>query len=54
MTRDPDFLADAAKSRIEVQPLFGAQIDDLLHEIFSARPQDVESARRMATLKSSP
>jgi len=54
MTRDPDFLADAAKSRIEVQPLVGAQVDDLLEEIFSAPQEDVESARGVVSLKSSP
>lgn len=52
MTRDSDFLADAAKSRIEVQPLFGAQVDGLLEEIFSAPQEDVESARRVVSLKS--
>lgn len=54
MTRDSGFLADAAKSRIDVQPLFGAQIGDLLDQIFSARRQDVDLARSVTSLKRSP
>lgn len=54
MTRDSGFLADAAKSRIDVQPLLGTQVGGLLDEIFSARGEEVEAARRVTSLKSSP
>lgn len=38
--RDPDYLADAAKSQIDVAPVRGADIDKLLAELY-ATPKDV-------------
>ena len=38
--KDPDYLADAQKSRIDVNPVSGAEIDKLLAELY-ATPKDV-------------
>jgi tripartite-type tricarboxylate transporter receptor subunit TctC len=38
--KDPDYLADAKKSRIDVNPVSGADIQKLLAELY-ATPKDV-------------
>ena len=38
--KDPEYLADAKKSRIDVNPVTGAEIDKLLAELY-ATPKDV-------------
>jgi hypothetical protein len=38
--KDPEYLADAKKSRIDVNPVTGPEIDKLLRELY-ATPKDV-------------
>ena len=47
--RDPELLADAAKQGIDIDPLPGRQIDELLAQIY-ATPADVvaKAARAVA------
>jgi tripartite-type tricarboxylate transporter receptor subunit TctC len=46
---DPDFLADAEKSRIDVAPSSGAVVQDVVRKIFAASPQTVERAKAIIT-----
>jgi tripartite-type tricarboxylate transporter receptor subunit TctC len=34
--KDPDFLAEAKKLRLDVDPLSGAQLEELVKELYSA------------------
>jgi tripartite-type tricarboxylate transporter receptor subunit TctC len=45
--RDPDFIAEALKARLEVNPVSGAEIDRLLAEVY-ATPRDVIEKARAA------
>lgn len=40
--KDKDYLADAAKSRVEVDPLTGAEVYKLLHDAFTAPPEIIK------------
>ena len=42
---DPDFLAEAARTRIEIRPVSGAQVQKLVEDIY-AQPADI--ARKTA------
>ena len=46
--KDPEFLAEAAKANIEVNPMDGAAVDDLLGEVY-ASPKDVIAKASRAT-----
>ena len=42
--KDADFLAEAARANLEVEPVSGAQIDELLAKAYSAPPGIVQRA----------
>jgi tripartite-type tricarboxylate transporter receptor subunit TctC len=44
--KDPDFLADAEKNRIEINPVSGAAIDTLIAELYRSPPDIVAEARK--------
>jgi tripartite-type tricarboxylate transporter receptor subunit TctC len=46
--KDPDFLAEAAKLQLEIDPLTGAQISDLLKRAYSAPTPIVARAAQLA------
>ena len=39
--KDKDFLAEADKARIEINPMSGAEIEQLMRQIYSETPADV-------------
>ena len=43
---DPQFLADAEKLRIDVAPLSGAKVQEVVSNLYAARPEVVELARQ--------
>ena len=43
--KDPDFLADAAKQQMEINPVGGAEINTLLARIYAMPPVLIERAR---------
>ena len=43
--RDPDFIAEALKARLEVNPVSGAEIDRLLAEVYATPKDVIEKAR---------
>jgi hypothetical protein len=43
---DPKFLADAKKLRIDVAPLSGARVQEVVRKLFEAPPDIVERARK--------
>ena len=43
--KDPEFLADAAKAGLEVNPVAGAELDRLIGELYATPPDVVEEAR---------
>lgn len=43
--RDPEFLADAAKARLELNPLGGEEVAQNVAEVFELRPQLVEKLK---------
>jgi hypothetical protein len=43
---DPKFLADAAKLRVDVAPLSGARVQEVVRKLFEAPPQIVALARK--------
>lgn len=44
--KDPAFLADAAKAKIDVSPMRGSEISAMLQRIYATPPPIVEAARR--------
>jgi hypothetical protein len=46
-TKDPDYLADAKKMRIDIEPLPGARVQDLIAK-FYATPKNIVSQARNA------
>ena len=44
--KDPAFLADAEKSRIEINPVAGAAIDALVKDLYRTPPDVVAEARK--------
>jgi tripartite-type tricarboxylate transporter receptor subunit TctC len=44
--RDPGFVADAEKQKLELQPVSGEKIQALVERMFTASPEVVEAARR--------
>ena len=44
--KDPGFLADAEKSRIEINPVAGAAIDALVKDLYRTPPDVVAEARK--------
>ena len=45
--KDKDFLADAEKSRIDINPTSGEDVQKLVAEIFAAKPNVVERAKKI-------
>ena len=45
--RDPQFLEDAEKMRIDISPLPGAKVQELVQKLYAA-PQDVVARARQA------
>lgn len=43
---DPEFLADAAKRRMEVQPIGGKELENLVNKMFAASPETVATAKQ--------
>jgi hypothetical protein len=44
-TKDPAFMAEAAKTKIEVNPVDGKEVEALVKELYSASPKDVKRAK---------
>jgi tripartite-type tricarboxylate transporter receptor subunit TctC len=44
--KDPEFIAETAKVRLEVSPTPGAEIDRLLQAIYATPPEVIEKAKR--------
>ena len=44
--RDPDFLAEIAKAKLEVNPTSGAEIDRLLADIYATPKDVIEKAKQ--------
>jgi hypothetical protein len=44
-TKDPAFLAEAAKTKVEVNPVDGKEVEALVKELYSALPKDVKRAK---------
>jgi hypothetical protein len=51
MLKDPEALADAAKTGIEVAPVPGAAINGMLGRVFATPPAVIEQARELAARK---
>jgi tripartite-type tricarboxylate transporter receptor subunit TctC len=47
--KDPEFLADAEKSRIDINPTSGAKVQELVTRIFATPAKTVERAKRIIT-----
>ena len=47
MTKDEAFLADAKRSRIDIEPVSGAEIDSLVREIFAAPKEEIEQVKAL-------
>jgi hypothetical protein len=47
MAKDEAFLADARKSRIDVEPVSGGEIDALVREIFAAPKDMIERVKAL-------
>lgn len=47
--KDPEFLADATKVRIDINPTNGEKVQDLVTRIFATPPKTVERAKRIIT-----
>jgi hypothetical protein len=43
---DPEFLADAQKMSIDVAPLTGARVQEVVRDLYASPPDVVELARR--------
>lgn len=44
--KDPDFLAEIAKARLEVSPTSGVEIDRLLADIYASPREVIEKAKQ--------
>lgn len=44
-TKDPAFLAEAAKAKIEINPVDGQEVETLVKQLYKASPADVKRAR---------
>jgi tripartite-type tricarboxylate transporter receptor subunit TctC len=49
MTRDPGFLKEAHKLRMDIEPVTGAEIENLVKEIYALPKSVVETTRRVVT-----
>ena len=43
---DPEFLADAAKTKIDVSPMTGAEVEAFIAEVSRATPAVIERAKQ--------
>jgi tripartite-type tricarboxylate transporter receptor subunit TctC len=50
VVNDPDFLAEAAKLRIEIDPLTGAELQQIVHETQSISPEIVQKVKAIYPL----
>jgi tripartite-type tricarboxylate transporter receptor subunit TctC len=48
--KDPKFLADAKKSKLEIDPVSGQEVQDILDKTF-ATPKDIVAAAKEATTR---
>jgi tripartite-type tricarboxylate transporter receptor subunit TctC len=46
MMKDPEFLADARKSKIEIDAVTGEEVDSSLHRAYATPPDIVELVRK--------
>ena len=37
--RDPEFLADATKSKLDIDPVDGGKLESLVHGLFKLKPE---------------
>jgi hypothetical protein len=44
--KDPEFLADANKLRVDVAPLTGQRVQEVVHNLFASPPDIVDLARK--------
>jgi hypothetical protein len=45
--KDPEFLADAAKAKLDINPLDGAELERSVREVFNLDPALVPKAREL-------
>jgi hypothetical protein len=50
-TKDTEFLADATRQKLEIDPTGGAEIQELVTDILSAPPEMMAKARAMLSNK---
>jgi hypothetical protein len=43
---DPQFLADAEKARVDIQPLSGEKVQELVEKLYKSPKEVVERARK--------
>jgi tripartite-type tricarboxylate transporter receptor subunit TctC len=43
--RDPEFLAEAAKIKLNIDPLPGAEVQKIVEQIYATPPEQVERAK---------
>jgi tripartite-type tricarboxylate transporter receptor subunit TctC len=46
-TADPEFVADAKKSGLDVSPIDGSAVEDVLRQIYSTPPDIIKAATEM-------
>ena len=46
--KDPEFLAEAEKLKLEINPLTGMQVENLVRQVYAETPPEV--AKRAASL----
>jgi tripartite-type tricarboxylate transporter receptor subunit TctC len=46
--KDPEFLADAKKEKLEINPVYGHDIEELLHEAYGTAPAIAAKAGKLA------
>jgi tripartite-type tricarboxylate transporter receptor subunit TctC len=44
--RDPEFLAEAAKTQIDISPMSGAEVEAFIAKVSTASPAVIERAKR--------
>ena len=47
MIKDPEFLADAAKTSMEIEPMSGVELDKVVADMFEAEPKTVAAVKKL-------
>lgn len=49
--KDPEFLADAAKTKLEINPVTGEELQKMTAKLFATSPETIEKLRTLTTTK---